>query len=500
MSEAGSGICVKTLRTVRVLRPIVCMLLALTLLLCTFPTVTVSAAPPPWSDSIRVATGANYPAAVLDGKGHVHLVWVDLSDGNLRHKVVGGNETIIPSPSRSNYWPSLAADGQGRVHAVWDGGNDVYYSVWDGTCWSSPAVLPRVARSAFEAQIVLDEQNCPHVVYWSSNYTSSGYQYFPSYTRLIMGQWAQPQQLPGFVPSSTRLSFVAQEGKVHVSFLYERAGGVRSVGYTSSTDGGKSWTGLEDVAGERAPVWTSRPSLVLQEGLPVVTWASQDPQTQQLCSWYRRRSPSGWGAPMRLVQGASGQRDPVAIWDGGSLLVAWQEMVENFVQQIAVTSTDPDTGLSAPPTVFGWRGNPTMLTADVTAEGEAVVAWSTGWREVYYAYRPPFRPSSAVAPLPGVTAATSFLVRWSGVDRSGAGIKWYDVQVKDGEGPWTDWLVHTTQMSAYYAGANGHTYRFRSRATDNLGESEAWPQTCDAVTTVLVMGVQVHLPAISRQR
>ena len=57
--------------------------------------------------------------------------------------------------------------------------------------------------------------------------------------------------MPGFVPSSTRLSFVAQEGKVHVSFLYERAGGVRSVGYTSSVDGGKSWTGLEDVAGAR---------------------------------------------------------------------------------------------------------------------------------------------------------------------------------------------------------------------------------------------------------
>ena len=42
----------------------------------------------------------------------------------------------------------------------------------------------------------------------------------------------------------------------------------------------------------------------------------------------------------------------------------------------------------------------------------------------------------------------------------------------------------TTATSASYAGVNGHTYYFRSRARDNAFNLEAWPADYDAVTTV----------------
>ena len=448
---------------------------------------------PGWTESVRVATGVTYPAAALDGKGNVHLAWVDQSDSTVRHLIVGRSPTVIPSPSRSNYFPSLAADGQGRVHAVWDGGSYVLYACWDGQRWSDPVTLPRQERSANEAQVAVDEGGQPHVIFWSSGHGSASSQWTPWYTRRVDGHWLAPRRLPDAVPSSSRLSFLVREGKVHVAFLYQRSDGLQSVGYACSTNGGADWSPVEDVAGARAPVWAHEPSLVVQDGVSVVAWVSDDPQTQQPCSWYARRVNGQWTPPARLVQGAGGQLGPVVIWDGERLLVAWQQNAQGFVQQIAVTSTDPNTGSSAPPTVFNWRGIPTMLTADVTPEGEAVVAWATGWSEIYYAYRPPYRPTSSVAALPAVVPSATFLVRWSGRDRSGTGIAGYDVQVKDGDGPWADWLIRTQATSAFFTGQNGHTYRFRSRAIDNAGHIEAWPETCDATTTVLAQPMDFHL-------
>jgi uncharacterized repeat protein (TIGR01451 family) len=93
-------------------------------------------------------------------------------------------------------------------------------------------------------------------------------------------------------------------------------------------------------------------------------------------------------------------------------------------------------------------------------------------------------PSSSVIPLPGTSPAT-FTVSWSGVDNGTAGIKNYDLQVRDGPGgTWTDWLAATTATSAQYSGLGGHTYYFRSRARDDAGNLEAYPADYDAFTTV----------------
>jgi uncharacterized repeat protein (TIGR01451 family) len=104
---------------------------------------------------------------------------------------------------------------------------------------------------------------------------------------------------------------------------------------------------------------------------------------------------------------------------------------------------------------------------------------------------PPSRPSPAsqVNPLAPVQTATAFTVTWSGTD-AGWGIAGYDVQVRDGDAasPWTTWLSDTTTTSAVFGGQDGHTYAFRSRAWDSLGNLEAWPANKwqDTFTTVLL--------------
>ncbi len=97
-------------------------------------------------------------------------------------------------------------------------------------------------------------------------------------------------------------------------------------------------------------------------------------------------------------------------------------------------------------------------------------------------------PASQVTPLPDWQAQASFRVDWSGAD-AGSGVAAYDVQVRDGDGPWQNWRLNTQHTSALFAGQEGHVYGFRCRARDRAGNQEAWPVEPDAQT-----GVDITLP------
>lgn len=79
-------------------------------------------------------------------------------------------------------------------------------------------------------------------------------------------------------------------------------------------------------------------------------------------------------------------------------------------------------------------------------------------------------PSATIQPLSSLQTSTSFVVRWRGEDgEGGSGVARYDVQVKDGTGPWTMWQQATQATQATFQGERGHVYFFRVRARDNAG-------------------------------
>ncbi len=95
-------------------------------------------------------------------------------------------------------------------------------------------------------------------------------------------------------------------------------------------------------------------------------------------------------------------------------------------------------------------------------------------------------PTSAVTGLPPFTKP-SFTVSWTGQDDpDGPGITSYSIYVSDNGGAFTAWLAATTNTSATYQGASGHTYSFYSVATDKLGKVQATPTSAQANTKTLL--------------
>ncbi len=83
-------------------------------------------------------------------------------------------------------------------------------------------------------------------------------------------------------------------------------------------------------------------------------------------------------------------------------------------------------------------------------------------------------------PNASVVGEVTFNVTWSGVDGTGeSGLVNFTVQSKDNAGLWTDLVTNTTNTTQSFTGVNGHTYYFRVKAQDNVGNWTAYPTSPD---------------------
>ncbi len=195
--------------------------------------------------------------------------------------------------------------------------------------------------------------------------------------------------------------------------------------------------------------------------------------------------PDGWSGPYTNGAMPSFRWDPAADNHNGCGIQGYYVAVDDWTPE-GSGSND------------WWTGNVTFFTVpDVLTEGEHIFAVTSvdvgnntnptdtnqsGDAPYYTFYVDTTPPQSQIASLPAESSST-FTVSWSGSDAT-SGIASYDVQMRDGDGAWQDWQINTANISATFSGTPGHTYHFRSRAHDQAGNTESWPSSADAYTTV----------------
>ena len=103
-------------------------------------------------------------------------------------------------------------------------------------------------------------------------------------------------------------------------------------------------------------------------------------------------------------------------------------------------------------------------------------------------------PVMSTAEAPG-TSGLMIPVRWAGADEfGGAGLRGYNVEMREGSGEWSRWLTETTQTQADFPGEDGKQYSFRVQGVDRVGNAGAWLETAvvttNAVTKYYALGGQ----------
>jgi Tol biopolymer transport system component len=99
-------------------------------------------------------------------------------------------------------------------------------------------------------------------------------------------------------------------------------------------------------------------------------------------------------------------------------------------------------------------------------------------------------PITVIQPLPAFTRGEYVFLLWSGSDPGGSGIQSYDVQVRQNDGAWNDWVTDSSATSALFRGTVGTKCDFRVRGKDTAQNMEPWPVSgADASTTLYAWAV-----------
>jgi hypothetical protein len=195
-------------------------------------------------------------------------------------------------------------------------------------------------------------------------------------------------------------------------------------------------------------------------------------------------------SPTFVTRASAGPHMRVTLWGTprGKVSVLWNESATSgtytltaaldsatLVDRWGVTGTTTATGGVHTVTLPGATASLVSNPHDYIIGGDPLL--------VVESETPNEPPTSTVHPMPPTTYSPGFSVTWEGEDNQ-SGVWFYDVQVRDGDGEWAYWQHSTAVTSGQFSGQHGHTYYFRARAIDRVGNREAWPEGSQAHTTL----------------
>src|SRR5207244_132200 len=154
----------------------------------------------------------------------------------------------------------------------------------------------------------------------------------------------------------------------------------------------------------------------------------------------------------------------VGVTDIASYTIQYNAGAAGWTDWLVGTTATSGTFMASGQGIYAFRS----IATDHAGNREVPPAANDTWTRVDTT-----APTSRTLALPTYETSLSFIVQW-GPTEGTTDVATYHIQRNDNGAGWTDWLVATAATtSGTFTGQDGHTYQFRSVATDHAGNTEA---------------------------
>ena len=154
----------------------------------------------------------------------------------------------------------------------------------------------------------------------------------------------------------------------------------------------------------------------------------------------------------------------VGVTDIASYTIQYNAGAAGWTDWLVGTTATSGTFMASGQGIYAFRS----IATDHAGNREVPPAANDTWTRVDTT-----APTSRTLALPTYETSLSFIVQW-GPTEGTTDVATYHIQRNDNGAGWTDWLVATAATtSGTFTGQDGHTYQFRSVATDRAGNTEA---------------------------
>jgi phage terminase large subunit-like protein len=217
-----------------------------------------------WSASKRLTWNFGnslFPTIGIDGDQSVYVVWHDYIADNYEiyyKKSTDGGTTWSPIKrltwtSGHSFFPAIGIDSVNGIHVVWHdaspGNNEIYYkkSTDGGASWSPAKRLTWTSSDSTNPAIAINTKNYVHVV-WQDNLPGQTEIYFRRSTDTGVN-WNAAKRLTWTSDHSQNPAMaVDKNGTIHIAWQ-DLTPGPWQIYYKKSTDGGTTWSPLENLTG-----------------------------------------------------------------------------------------------------------------------------------------------------------------------------------------------------------------------------------------------------------
>lgn len=328
-----------------------------------------------WSEPTKISDASMYsgiPDIVVDTQGNVHVSWTDYGAGEIYWSFFDGDTWSTPfnisDKPYQDFCARMAINRQAnRIHMVWheysDFG-DIWYSLYDSVSWSAPQNITNDSVESAEADIAVDSEGHPHVVWMDYGDMDIHYFYYNG------SAWSTPVNISYMDQPYGQSGFprIALDSKDFPHVVWEE----RYEGYHIyySVYSNNSWSNPYRISDKNS----YRPVIAVDSnGIVHIAWNGEPYLLNEI--YYRFCNGNSWSSIISVSQSPQlmGGLPDIAADAQNYLHLVWTEAIPSNDQSDIYYSRDsiPDIPEDSIPTGYGLKQNiPNPFNSEATISYE----------------------------------------------------------------------------------------------------------------------------------